>query len=187
MTNNSKSDFVVPILLNTLLLNVFIFSRIFYGNFNFLTSTIVLSCYALPLALVIFFICKNFLIKIHSTGNDSKAPLKPLLIITALNIWLSTTGVMGYLNQKLDSSEMVVVSLGVEAVEQISTKRGIYHVAIVNLPFDTGALGIPDAPVEINISKSEQKLFNLGTSKVEIKYKSGFFQIPWQVEKTFIP
>lgn len=94
---------------------------------------------------------------------------------------------MGYLNQKLDSSEMVVVSLGVEAVEQISTKRGIYHVAIVNLPFDTGALGIPDAPVEINISKSEQKLFNLGTSKVEIKYKSGFFQIPWQVEKTFIP
>lgn len=187
MTTNSKSDFVIPILLNTFFINGFIFSRIFYSNFNFLTSTLVLSCYAFPLAVIIFIVFKNSLVKIHSTANDNKKSLRPLLIFTALNIWLFTIGIVGYLNQRLDSSEMVTVTLGVEAIEKISTKRGTFHVAIVNLPFNTGALGIPDAPVEINISKSEQKLFNLGTSKLEIKYKKGFFQIPWQVEKTFIP
>lgn len=125
----------------------------------------------------------------HDPNNStSKKTTNFLVILTGINIWLFFTGIFGVCNQVLDDSEEIKITLGIEAIEQKSHKRGISRVAIVTLPFSSGVGAIiPDAQVEIGVSKDDEKNFQLGNSKLHLTYKKGFFNIPWMVEKKFLP
>ena len=186
-STEEKTDFVVPILLNTFFLCGFIFLRIFYNNFNFLASTLKLSLYSFLPALLIILCIKNFLLKLHDHPKHRKSIQWMMVILTGINFWMFLTGVSGYLNQKLDQSEAKTLILGIEAIEQYSTKRGMVRVAVISLPFETGGFGIPDAKVEIPVTKEEEKIFNLGTSKIQFSYKEGYLKVPWLIERKFIP
>ncbi len=185
--SKNKPDLVIPIILNTILFNIFIFLRIFYGNFTFLVSTLTLIAHALLPWIILLFLLKNKIYRLNQSPNLKPSGAKFLSAFTAFNILLCITGILGVINQKLDSSKELEMTLKIEEVERKTSKYNSYYVAIVTPPFKTGGFGIPDAKIDLGISKEDEKNFKIGTSKIYVRYKEGLFNLPWILEKKFIP
>ncbi len=185
--NKQENELITPILLNTLFLAGFVFLRTFYDNFNFIVSTTHFLLISLPISILLIYFFKSFLIKIHDSVKISKKGQRALIIITCILLWFFVSSIIGVINQIFDRSKVETIELGIQEVTFRSTKYGPVYFALVTLPINTGGYGMPDSLTEIVITESENKKFNLGTSKLKIRYRKGLFNSEWIVEKKFIP
>ena len=95
------------------------------------------------------------------------------------------TGVLTFLNVKLDTAESKTLSAAVISVDVDISKQSRPFRAWFDLPITTSCCFLPESFTTVSISKDEYESFEAGKTKIYLQYRDGFFGLPW-LEKSVL-